>query len=425
MKTLAAIVCSFLLSVPFVVPRSALANAVPTGPVVLNGDGTPQLRHVFIIVLENQAEDNTFGVKMPVPYLQKTVAAQGAFVPNYWGTSHFSLGNYLSLVSGESVTTLNQQDCPTYSQIVPTSVAAYDQVAGTGCVYPSMTMTIADQLTSAGYTYRGYMEDMGLDPTREGITCGQTQPTATSGAFDVKDATARAQPANGSKPQDQYAQRHNPFVYFMSVVGSGSCAKNVVPLNDSTLTADLASVATTSNYSFITPNLCDDGHDVPCYAPGAAGTTRADYSNEEAFLKKWIPLITRSPAFQQDGLLMITFDESSPAKNANVGTDTTFDGTSCCQEAIEIDPDTTTPGQPPGTTGITDGSGGGKTGTLLLSPFIAPGTVTGHNYNHYSTLRSIEDEFGFSYLGFAGFPGTQAFGSDIFGTSLERHTIAL
>ena len=164
---------------------------------------------------------------------------------------------------------------------------------------------------------------------------------------------------------------------------------------------------------------------MPCYAPGAAGNTNADYSNEEAFLMKWVPIITRSPAFVQDGLLMITFDESSPAKNANVGTDTTFDGTSCCQEAIEVDPNTTTPGQPPGSSGITDGSGGGKTGTLLVSPFIAPGTVTGRSYNHYAALRSIEDEFGLSYLGFAKFPGTMPFGSDIFGTTPTRHAIAL
>jgi len=150
------------------------------------------------------------------PYLEKTVAAQGAFVPNYWGTSHFSLGNYLSLISGESATTLNQKDCPTYSRIVPASIAAYGQVAGSGCVYPSTTLTIADQLTSAGYTYRGYMEDMGLDVTREGATCGQTQPTATTGAYDVKDATGRAQSADGSKPQDQYAQRHPVCVFYVS-----------------------------------------------------------------------------------------------------------------------------------------------------------------------------------------------------------------
>ena len=405
----------------------ALLGASPPLPpetTPLNANGTPQLRHVFVIMLENQAEDNTFGVKMPVPYLQQTVSAQGALLPNYWGTSHYSLGNYLSLISGMSVTTDNQRDCPTYLQIVGSTPIDYGQVFGTGCVYPSTTLTLADQLTSAGFTYRGYMEDMGNDVTREGSTCGQTQPTATTGAYGVPDRTSRAQPGD-ARPTDQYAQRHNPFAYFMSVIGSGSCAKNVVPLNDDTLTTDLKSIATTPNFSYITPNLCNDGHDVPCLAPGAAGNTHADYSNENAFLMRWVPIITRSPAFQRDGLLMITFDESSPAKNPDVGTDTTFDGSSCCGEANEFDPNTTTPGIPPGAVGITDGSGGGKTGTLLVSPFIAPGTVTGTSYNHYAALRAIEDEFGFSYLGFAGYPGTTPFGHDIFGDTPTRHTIAL
>ncbi len=37
--------------------------------------------------------------------------------------------------------------------------------------------------------------------------------------------------------------------------------------------------------------------------------------------------------------------------------------------------------------------GGGDTGTVLLSPYIAPGTVSTVDYNHYSTLRTLEDLF--------------------------------
>src|SRR6202041_4038334 len=35
--------------------------------------------------------------------------------------------------------------------------------------------------------------------------------------------------------------------------------------------------------------------------------------------------------------------------------------------------------------------GGGDTGTVLISPLIKPGTVSGTYYNHYSTLRTLED----------------------------------
>ncbi len=406
----------------------ATATPVPAAtatPVAMNANGTPQLRHVFVIILENQAEDNTFGVKMPVPYLQNTVSSQGAFVPNYWGTAHNSLGNYVTLLSGQSVTQINQEDCPTYVQIANPSVGPNGQVMGQGCVYPASTVNLADQLKSAKYSYKGYMEDMGLDTTREGSTCGQTQPTATTGVFGSPDQTLSAQAGNALRPTDQYAQRHNPFVYFTSVISSGDCAKNVGPLTDNTLAKDLQSIATTPNFSFITPNLCNDGHDVPCAAPGAAGNINADFSNENSFLKKWVPLITRSPAFLQDGLLIIAFDESSPAHNANVGTDTTVDSTSCCMEPMEVDPNTGTPGIPPGGSSSVDGTGGGRTGAVLLSPFIAPGTVTNMSYNHFATLAGIEDEFGLAHIGYAAFPGTRPFGSDIFGTTPTRHPISL
>jgi hypothetical protein len=221
---------------------------------------------------------------------------------------------------------------------------------------------------------------------------------------------------------DQYAARHNPFVYFHSLLDSGACASHVVPLNANTLPADLASIATTPNYSFITPNLCDDGHDVPCKSPGNPST----YVNENAFLQKYIPMIVESPAFQKDGLLIVTFDESSPSPNALDGSYTVFDGTACCNEPSGMN--TQLPGVPDiaaafgeTITGSVGNSGGGQTGTLLISPFIRPGTVTSTAYNHYYMLHSIEDYFGLAHIGYAGFPGTTSFGSDIFGPVVVRY----
>jgi hypothetical protein len=210
-----------------------------------------------------------------------------------------------------------------------TGLTTYNQVQGTGCIYPAATLTIADQLAASGKTWKGYMEDMGNDTTREGATCGQP-----SGGIGAPDNTSAAQvpPAfNKGGTQavtDQYAARHNPFVYFHSLLDSGACVSHVVPLNTNTLPNDPASIATTPNYVFITPNLCNDGHDVPCKTPASPST----YVNENAFLQKWVPMIVHSPAFQQDGLLIITFDESSPSPNAIDGSFTVFDGTACCNE---------------------------------------------------------------------------------------------
>jgi hypothetical protein len=403
----------------------------------------PGIHHVFTIILENQAYSNTFGATMPVPYLSQTAAAQGATLQNYYGTSHFSLGNYVSLVSGQAVTTANQDDCTVsgvpgtgslYTNVNVATVGQYGQVQGTGCVYPSSVLTVADQLTAAGLTWKGYMEDMGNDTTREQATCGQ--PINGLGS---PDNTSTAQvPSNynagGTKAvTDQYAARHNPFVYFHSLLDSGACAQHVVPLTTSTLASDLASVASTPNYVWITPNLCNDGHDVPCKSNGTAPPNPQTQGAENAFLAKYVPMITRSPAFQKDGLLIINFDESSPATTSALGADTSvYDATSCCNEPSGLN--TKTPGEGPlgayyaslGAINFTsDLSGGGRTGAVLISPFIKPGTVSTVGYNHYYLLHTIEDIFGLSYLGYAGFPGTTDIGSDVFGSGAASYTITL
>lgn len=102
---------------------------------------------------------------------------------------------------------------------------------------------------------------------------------------------------------DQYATRHNPFVYFRSITSSPDCAKNVVGL--AALPQDLASVSTTPNLSYITPNLCHDGHDHPCVDGSEGGLASSDQ-----WLAQQVPPIRDSPAFKQDGMLIITFDET-------------------------------------------------------------------------------------------------------------------
>jgi hypothetical protein len=51
---------------------------------------------------------------------------------------------------------------------------------------------------------------------------------------------------------------------------------------------------------------------------------------------------------------------------------------------------------------------------VLLSPYIAAGTVSKQAYNHYTMLRSVEDLFRLRHLGYAQLPGARSFGSDIF-----------
>ncbi len=335
----------------------------------------PPIRHVFVIVLENKGFSETFGAGSQAPYLSRTLTAQGQLLANYYGVAHLSLPNYIAMVSGQAPNPITQSDCQFYMDVVPGSIGADGQAVGQGCVYPSPVKTIADQLRAKGLTYHGYMGDMGNSAT-EPKTCRHP-------ALNSQDKTQSA------KVGDQYAARHNPFVYFHSIIDdAASCNANVVPLDR--LPADLASSRSTPNYSFITPSLCEDGHDTPCVDGRPGGLVSSD-----AFLRTWVPRIVGSPAFKQDGLLIVTFDEAE-----------TGDASACCDE--QPGPNTPNPGA------TTIGPGGGLIGAVALSPWIRPGSINAQTYNHYALLRSVEDIFGLSHLGYAARAGLQPFGSDVY-----------
>ncbi len=66
---------------------------------------------MFVIVLENEGYDVTFGTPFNDPYLATTLPAAGALLTNYYGIGHFSNDNYVALISGQAPNPLNQADC--------------------------------------------------------------------------------------------------------------------------------------------------------------------------------------------------------------------------------------------------------------------------------------------------------------------------
>jgi hypothetical protein len=343
-------------------------------------------------MLENEGYPATFGNPSADPYLATTLPARGALLSNYYATGHLSNDNYISFVSGQAPNPSNQADCQTFANFPATATVAADgQITDAGCVFPASVPTVANQLTASGLTWKGYMEDMGNLATRETSTCGHP-------AVGSADLTQKAVPGDG------YATRHDPFVYFHSIIDNAAgCNSHLVPLGTTTgalptgtpsgttgLQKDLRAVSSTPNFSFITPNLCNDGHDNPCVNQTGQASQLA---NIDAFLQQWVPLITNSPAFKKDGLLEVTFDEAD-----------TGDATSCCGEV---------PGPAAPQPGL-NGPGGGRIGSVLISPFIHPGTVSSVPYNHYSSLASIEDLFGLARLGQAK-TASATFGNDVFG----------
>ena len=440
--------------------------------VVPNG----AIEHILVIDLENENYSATFSPTSPAVYLNTTLLSQGELIPNYFGTSHVSAGNYIAQVSGQGPTVAINNDCLDLSSLTSAHIVGGfkdvvpglddtdqanhpGQVVGDGCVFPAPSqgnqgvITIGDQL-DAKYTYdknekdhrlnwRSYAEDMGNNVVRD------------YGTLDSMGGTTCAHPpidgvdnSNSAASDDQYATRHNPFVYFHSVIDDQErCDNHVVPLGaisvgqngepdsfSGHLHQDLSRIETTPKFMFVSPNLCNDGHDATCVGPNVEGTKNAAGKNigglvsADLWLKHWMPMIFNSPAYQSGKMLVVlTFDESG------------FSDSRACPSANQADcaaPTGPNVGNfgfsqvlgmfkaqtPPTTTNVYPG--GGQVGAVLFNKrYIKPGSVntTGY-YNHFSALRSYEDmlglyeggDDGLGHLGYASKAGLTPFGVDVF-----------
>lgn len=435
------------------------------------------IRHVIVIELENESYGETFGSTSPATYLNDTLVPQGELLDHYYAVGHVSLDNYIAQVSGQAPNQLTSSDCVSsitslagvYDNITPGTLdpdQALDpgQVDGQGCVFPASVQTIGNQLDRAyprtiRSDWREYAEDMGNDPARDGghsDPLGGTDcahPTQVDGVATDDTESAEGPNATGTQVKstitDQYTDRHNPFIFFHSVTdNTWLCDHDVVPLGTETTSADgtityqghlardLAHQSTTPRFSFITPNLCDDGHDATCAGTNDAGGTTGGLVGADDFLRTWMPLILNSPAYRSgDTLVMITFDEGAT-------TDTT------AGDNEQPGPNSANPGYSPllntpiaayggltyydllGVKGLTPGQepaagtmpGGGQVGALLLNPdWMKAGSVdTTGSYNHYSALRTFEDLLGIRFggadgHGHLGFAATATdFGPDVF-----------
>jgi hypothetical protein len=226
-----------------------------------------------------------------------------------------------------------------------------------------------------GLRWKGYLDDM--------------ERSCQHPRRDSQDHTQQA------TPKHNYATRHNPFVYFRSIIGRPAyCKRHVVKLG--ALPRDLAHVRHTPNLVYITPDLCHDGHDAPC-ADGRPGGLKSVNS----WMRTWVPRILHAPAFRRNGMLVITADESDGPQ---------ADSSACCGEGAS------TNSPMPGIVG----PGGGRIGALVISRYVAPHTWSTTPYNHYSLLGSIEEVFGLHKLGYARADGVDTFGLDVYNSGWRR-----
>jgi hypothetical protein len=311
-------------------------GTAPAPSTTSSARSTHKVGHVFVIALSTPSFDAVWGASSRAKYLNHALKPAGTFLGGYETLSTAELPDYLAIVSGQAPNADTEAGCATYSEFAAgVSPAANGQVAGAGCVYPNTIITIADQVTASGHGWKGYIDD--LTPS----SC--VHPN--SGALDDVQL-----PGAGA----QYVTRHNPFIYFHSLLDLGGCASDDVSLTE--LPHDLRSLRSTPRYSFIAPGGCDEGSAQSCPSGGPVGL-----AGEDAFLRQCVPAIERSAAYKRDGVIMIVFALS----------------------------------------GGLAGGGPTPTGALLISRFAKRGKRLSTVYNPYSVLRGTEELFGYQLLGHA------------------------
>ncbi len=150
-----------------------------------------------------------------------------------------------------------------------------------------------------------------------------------------------------------YIKHHNPFAYFTDVVNSTVQKSNLVPFTH--FATDLAN-GTLPAFSWVVPNINNDAHN------GTLGTA-------DNWLKTNIGPLLANAQFQQNGLLVVWFDES-------YSSDTTY--------------------------------GGGHIFVAVIGPKVASGKKDGTLYKHQNLLRTVMEA-----LGMTSFPGAAATVSDM------------
>ena len=335
-----------------------------------------RVKHVFLITLSSPGYDNAFGAQSQMPYLANTLRPEGRLLTNYSLLTDSGLPNYIAMVGGQAPNPLTSGNCTTYAEFPGSAQPdGKGNVSGNGCIYPAQALNVADQLFSSRFTWGAYMEDMGRpEPVAQGETAPANPPQTCvhpdSGTADPTQDVRKSDATSGYAGSG-YAARHNPFVYFHSLLDLVGCEQSDVPLDR--LGGALQSG--TPNLTFISPNLCDTGEPTQCDdSVKDPGPAQAD-----KFLSDWVPKILASPAYQRDGVLIITFGEATPAVN------------------------------------------GAPVGTLLISRFVTPGSTNGGAYNPYSIFRTVEDLFGLQHLAAATRTGTTSFASDLLGSKKKKH----
>jgi phosphatidylinositol-3-phosphatase len=276
---------------------SACGSAAPGGPLAVGDPSAlpaPRGSHVVEIVLENAEYGEVIGSRA-APYVGALARRYGLATRSF-AIAHPSLPNYLALTSGS--THGIESDC-------------------TDCAVAGRNLV--DQLEAARVSWAAYLEELPA-------------------------------PCYAGAGRGGYAKKHNPFIYYRDVAGSHARCSHLAGFG---ALAGALRTARLPAFVWITPNLCDDGHD--------CGVGAAD-----RFLARTVPALLHE--LGPRGFLIVTWDEGS----SDAG---------CCGLAH-----------------------GGHVATVVAGPLVRPGARDRVAVDHYGVLRTVEEALGLGPLGAAGDP---------------------
>ena len=307
----------------------------------------PHFQHIIEIMMENQKYGTIIG-NSDAPNLNRLANTYG-LATNYFGVTHPSEPNYVANVGGDffGIQDDNQFYCsPAYVAANPLDTTC---PSNTTVDHTVNAQSIADQLTAAGMTWKGYFQN--LPPTPTALV--KTGPNA-NGPYTFKWPTSAVA---------LYADKHNPFVNF---VGTQDAVAKMVP--DTQLFADLAD-NTLPNLAYVVPDQCHDMH-----GTGTCTDLSQLVKLGDTYVGNLVDAIQASPVWQRGrNAIVITWDEDD---FSDVGQP----GTGCCG----ADP------------------GGGHVATIVITNQGGQQITDGTAYNHYSLLKTMEEAFGLPFLAHAG-----------------------
>ena len=245
---------------------------------------------IFYILMENHNLTQPTNITSPqqilgnpaAPYINSLMTPGNSnAVQTSWATMYFNAGNGVHPSEPNYVWAEAGTDFGFHSDADPSPA--------NGNTFYDLSNHLSKQFTAAGVTWKNYQEDIEL-------TTPTNSASGTNGPIN---------PFNGTR-QFNYAPKHNPEAFF-----ADSVTANLFPIAQ--LFTDLSNNAV-AQFNYITPDQFNDAHSALNGGFTYNGThftgDQASVAQGDNFLSQVVPQIMASSAYQNNGAIVIWWDET-------------------------------------------------------------------------------------------------------------------